>query len=162
MSRAPREGARSISRFRGSASREYKHWPRAGNRRSSRSRASKGLLVLTARSPDAYVGGPCNCQEASFDRSPAFHREDSALAVPSTPTSSSSSSLPSLSSSSRSLPSGMIEINARRDRRLRRLPAFGRRRSPRAQRQIVARSHADAIRRVRWAAPCSLQPRRDR
>lgn len=71
---------------------------------SLRSTASEGLLVLTARSPDAYVGGPCDSQEASFDPSPAFHREDSAFAVPSTPTSSSSSSSSSLPSSS-----GMID-----------------------------------------------------
>lgn len=57
------------------------------------------------------MGGPCDCQEASFDPSSAFHREDSAFAVPSTPTSSSSSSSSSSSLPSSSLPSpsGMID-----------------------------------------------------
>lgn len=114
--RAPREGARSISRFRGSASRANINTGRARpafppvSLQGLFHRLSdllEGLLVLTARSPDAYVDGPCDCQEASFEPSPAFHREDSA--VPSTPTSSSSSSSSSLPSSS--LPSGMIDSN---------------------------------------------------
>lgn len=99
-----REGPIDISIFRGSrASRECKHHPRAGGRRrapalslasmfqSVERGVSRGPLALffalTARSPDAYVGGPCNCRrmrrEATFDRPPAFRREDSAFAVPS-------------------------------------------------------------------------------